>query len=698
MLRWLAILAALLVTGTMAVATAAEGDWQRSELAPGVAVEMRLIASVDAVGDLQQVPAGLHVVLPDGWKTYWRSPGDAGLAPMLDLSRSYNLLESEFLYPAPHRFSLFGLDTFGYETEVIYPLTLRPEFPGDPMQLRGRADLLVCSDLCVPVSVDLALDLPVGPVETDGPVANLINRFQSQVPDTDGANGVVIERLAPVAGAEPAMLRIDVTSPLPLIEPDLFIEAAEFWSFGAPVIAFSEGGTRIAATVPVLQQPTDPQPLTGQAVTVTLVDGPLAAERVLTVDLPASATAAMDWPLFASILGLAVLGGLILNLMPCVLPVLSLKLLSVVSHGGESQARVRRGFLASAAGVVSAFLVLAGVLIAIRAAGGAIGWGMQFQQPLFLVFMIVLLTLFAGNLLGFFEIALPGRISDAAGKVGGSSLLGHFGTGAFATLLATPCSAPFLGTAVGFAMTRGPGEILAVFAALGFGLALPYLAIAAFPGLAAGLPRPGRWMIVLRRILSLALIATAAWLLTVLAVQTSTLAAVVVAGLMIVIGLALWLRHRRPATLGRAGVGVVAVLAAMAMLLPTQLPRAAGTGQTATDWAVFDRSAIAPLIGAGQVVFVDVTAEWCLTCLTNKLLVVERGAVAESLGGDQVTAMQADWTLPDDAIADFLSSHGRYGIPFNVVYGPDAPTGIILPELLTEGAVMDALRRAGLES
>ncbi|MEM8589239.1 MAG: protein-disulfide reductase DsbD domain-containing protein [Pseudomonadota bacterium] len=696
MLRWLALLAALLAP--LASATAAEGDWQRAELAPGVEVEMRLITSVDATGDLDQVPAGLHVRLPDGWKTYWRSPGDAGLPPSLDLTQSYNLAETEFLYPAPHRFSLFGLDTFGYETEVIYPLYLRPEYPGEPMQLRGRADLLICSDLCVPASADLALDLPSGAAETDGPVANLISRFQALVPDQDGANGVVIERLAPVADAERPTLRIDATSPLPLSDPDLFIEVADYWSFGAPDVEFSEGGTRIIATVPVLQEPSDAAPLTGQTVMVTLVDGGLAAERALTVDLPIQRDAASDWPVFLSILGLAILGGLLLNLMPCVLPVLSLKLLSVVSHGGETPGRIRRGFLASAAGILFSFLVLAGVLIGIQSAGGAIGWGMQFQHPAFLVFMIVLLTLFAGNMLGFFEIVLPGRVNDAAGKVGGNSLAGHFGTGAFATLLATPCSAPFLGTAVGFAMTRGPVELVAVFIALGIGLALPYLAVAAYPRLAAKLPKPGRWMIVLKRILSLALIATAVWLLTVLSVQTSSLTAIVIAGIMVAIGLALWLRHRRPASLGRASVGTVAVLAVVAMLLPAQLPRAASTTDSSTEWAAFSRSAVAERVGEGQIVFVDVTADWCLTCLTNKLLVIDRGEVAETLAGDDVVAMQADWTLPDDAIADFLASYGRYGIPFNIVYGPEAPGGIPLPELLTEGSVMDALRQAGLES
>ena len=216
------------------------------------------------------------------------------------------------------------------------------------------------------------------------------------------------------------------------------------------------------------------------------------------------------------ILGLAFLGGLILNLMPCVLPVLSMKVLSVVGHGGAEAAVVRRGFLATAAGILFSFLVLAGGAIALKSAGAAVGWGIQFQAPLFLIAMSAILVLFAANLFGLFEIPLPGFAGRAAGAGAGKSLGGAFATGAFATLLATPCSAPFLGTAIGFALSRGPGEILAVFAMLGLGLAVPYLAVAAWPRIATGLPRPGVWMVVLRRVLGGILLLTAIWLLSVL--------------------------------------------------------------------------------------------------------------------------------------------------------------------------------------
>ena len=395
-----------------------------------------------------------------------------------------------------------------------------------------------------------------------------------------------------------------------------------------------------------------------------------------------------------TVLGLALLGGLILNLMPCVLPVLSIKLLSAVSHGGRERGAVRLSFLASAAGLLFSFMVLAAGAIALQLGGLAVGWGIQFQQPVFLAAMAAVVTLFACNLFGFFEIPLPGWLSGTAQLGDNHSLGGHFVTGAFATLLATPCSAPFLGTAVGFALSRGPGEILAVFAALGLGLALPYLLIAAAPGLATALPRPGPWMVTLRRLLGLALAGTAVWLLSVVAVQLSLTVALVLAGLFAVLGLILFARHRGHLALlpTRAGAtALVAAAIAVAALARDPAPAIA----EATDWVPLDRQAIARHVADGQVVFVDVTAEWCITCQVNKTLVLDQAEIAGLLGGEGVVAMRGDWTRPDPMIADYLASFGRYGIPFNVVYGPEAPAGVTLPELLSRSAVMEALNLAG---
>ncbi|QQP90043.1 thioredoxin family protein [Skermanella sp. TT6] len=681
----LVLLAALL--SACLPALGASGPWQQTET-----VEGRLVAAVDGAGSLDSIPLGLHLKMKPGWKTYWRSPGDAGLPPQLAWDGSANLAGTEMRWPAPHRFTLFGIETFGYDGEVVFPIAARPAAPGQALDLRASVDLLVCSDICVPQRLDLTLALPEGPASSAGADANLIARFASRVPGDGAASGLSIESVQ-AAGKS---LRVVATARDPFVDPDLFVEAGDGTAFGAPRIDFADGDRRIAVTLPVTGEPSA---LEGMPVTLTLVDGLRAMERAATVEAPGAGQTG-DAAGLAAMLGFALVGGLLLNLMPCVLPVLSLKLLSVVSHGGSAPREIRAGFLASAAGILFSFLVLAGAAVALKLTGSAVGWGIQFQQPLFLVFMVVLVTVFAANLWGLFEIPLPRAIADAAvGGHGGHapSLRGHFATGALATLLATPCSAPFLGTAVGFALARGPLEIVAVFLALGLGLALPFLAVAAFPRLAARLPRPGRWMVALRRVLGGALALTGVWLLSVLAVQIGPAAALAVGALMVAVVLALAVRRRLPGRIRFAGGVAAALLAVAAFGMPMALDRPASQAAAATDaeWVPFDRAAIAEQVAAGRTVFVDVTATWCITCQANKRLVLSRDPVAGRLFGGAVVPMQADWTRPDDRIAAYLAEHGRYGIPFNMVYGPGAPEGIALPELLTEAAVLAALDRAG---
>jgi suppressor for copper-sensitivity B len=677
-------------------ADAAASTWQ-----PGKGAEARLITAVNGTGDLAAIPAGLQIRLEPHWKTYWRSPGDAGLPPVLDWTGSENLGTATLAYPAPHRFQLFGLETYGYETEVVFPLTLPALQPGQAQHLELAATVLVCSDICIPANFHFALDLPAGPATPDPEAANLIDRFDNAVPGDGSAAGLTIGTVS----ATDKGLQVEATAREPFAAPDIFVEGAPGDAFAAPRITTSDGGRTLVAQIDRVQAGDPPADLAGSPVTLTLVDGPRSIEAKPTIGpITAVAAAPIDAAAWLAVLGVALLGGLILNLMPCVLPVLSLKLLSIVKAGGQTPRRQRLGLLATAAGIVASFLVLAAAAIGLKAAGATIGWGIQFQEPVFLVVMIVILTLFGCNLLGLFEVILPGRAMDAAARASGADtqtdrggLLAPFLTGAFATLLATPCSAPFVGTALGFALSRGPVEIGLIFTALGLGMALPYLVIAAVPALARLLPRPGRWMLWVKAVLGLALFGTAAWLLFVLAVQVPPTAAIAVAAAMVLIGLILWLRPRGGATVRRLGAGAAAVLALAAILLPLRFDRsdaATPSAASAIAWTKFDRAGIPGLVGQGKVVFVDVTAEWCLTCQVNKLLVIGRDPVASALGGAGVVPMLADWTNPDQAIADYLAAHGRYGIPFNAVYGPGAPDGILLPELLSTDAVLDALTKA----
>lgn len=680
----------------------AASDWARTDQ-----TEVRLVAATTATGAAETLRLGLQFRLQPGWKIYWRSPGDAGYPPKADWAGSRNLGEADFRWPAPERFELFGLETFGYGGEVVLPIDVRLERKGAPLATKLALDYLVCEKICIPYQAALTFDLPAGPAQPSA-YAHLIDRFVARVPGDGRGAGVTIESAAWRAGRAP-VIRVTARSLLPFARPDVIVElppgVGPNVGFGAPAVDLSEGGRVANLRIPVRADPAAKAALdlTGIAATLTLVDGERAVERKVMLEpgLPMPEPIAVG---FAAMLGIALLGGLILNLMPCVLPVLSIKLLNFVGQGGVARARIRRNFVASAAGIVVSFLGLAAALIGLKLAGATVGWGIQFQQPLFLIAMALVVTLFAANLWGWFEINLPAAV-DAAGAGATAPpheerTAGAFFTGVLATLLATPCSAPFVGTAVGFALAQGPGEILVVFAALGVGLALPYLAVAAFPGLAARLPRPGAWMVRLRIVLGFALLATALWLVSVLAVQVSLAGAAAIGAALLALLVVLWSVRRAKGprvVIGRAvglAIALLAFLVPARFTAPPEPPMAAVLSAQNGAWRPFDIQAIESLIRDGQVVFVDVTADWCITCQVNKAAVMTRGEVAARLGDGRVVPMRADWTKPSDEIARYLTNFGRYGIPFNVVYGPAAPEGIPLPEILTREAVLAAFERA----
>ena len=682
---------------------------------------LRLVAATTTTvaGDTR---LGLQFELKPGWKVYWRSPGDAGFPPKIDWNGSNNLKGAEILWPVPERFSVQGLETLGYKKKVVLPISAVPAASGEGMDLKAHIRYLACDDICIPYEAKLALALPAGTPHPSAH-AHAIDKFAARVPGDGRAHGLQIASLEAVPGgaAGNARLRLTAKATVPFTTPDAFLEGASVLAYGKPKVALSDD--RMTARIDIevngvdLLEDAKGQTLAGRDFTVTLVDGGRTAERQLAALAPGAIsdagggasqpvfqTAPPEAPAFAVILLLAILGGLILNLMPCVLPVLSLKMLSLVKHGGGQARDVRMGFIASAAGIIATFLVLAGILAGLRAGGTVIGWGIQFQQPWFLTGLVLLVTVFACNLWGFFEVRLPMFISDLGGDtVHVHGLGGHFLGGVFATLLATPCTAPFLGTAVGFALAGPVAQMLAVFAALGLGLALPYLLVAAVPKLATWLPKPGAWMVRLKVVLGLLLAGTGVWLLMVLAGVSGMPAALGVAALSVVAAGLLFIAHRGAAG-ARLSVPGMLVVTLAAMTAPSWLPAADmpsaksgadGKARLAALWQPFDAAAIPALVAQGKTVFVDVTADWCITCQVNKGVVLSRDDIYRRLGGEGVVAMQADWTRPDDGIAHYLASFGRFGIPFNAVYGPKAPDGVVLPELLSQTAVLEAFEAAG---
>lgn len=402
----------------------------------------------------------------------------------------------------------------------------------------------------------------------------------------------------------------------------------------------------------------------------------------------------------ALMLLLGFVGGLILNVMPCVLPVLSLKLLGLVKGAGQSRGEVTTGALVTSLGILASFWALAAAAITARAAGVAVGWGVQFQEPLFIAVLAIVVTFFCLNLWGLFEIGLPRWLARSSAGTGGTGLSGHFGSGLFTTVMATPCSAPFLGTAVAFALTLPAGTVVAVATAIGAGMALPYLLLALAPGSVRWLPKPGVWMDRLKVVMGFLLAATVVWLLFVFAGQVDRATVAWLEIGLLALALCLWMRHRLTAPVARR-LGTAGALASVVLTLglAASAPvRGNGDGnpkQTVRhiEWVTFDRAEAERLAAAGQLVFVDVTADWCVTCKFNERLVLETEEIADLFERHDVVPMKADWTNRSRPIAQFLADHGRYGIPFYLLYRPHQEPHVF-GELITRHAVTEAVQQA----
>ncbi len=644
----------------------------------------QLISSADGVNGASTLLLGLKIELKDEWKTYWRNPGLAGAPPTIDWQGSENLADVDWRWPAPTRMMVYDVETYGYKHEVVYPLRLKVKDPQQALSLKAKTTLLVCREVCIRAQVPLTLDLPAQGAPVDHKSNTILQKFVSAEPLPITETQAEIVNLGWDSSASKLLVEVkDLPAPL----TDAFVEGVDYTLFSKPVISQSGDVTRLVMSAEDMAG-TPARLAADQALTVTLTyeDSGLVFTRNISPTIIEDTLPSWIWMLL-----LAVAGGFILNLMPCVLPVLSIKLLSVVSSVTETDRQRRHYFLLSAAGIFVAFWLLAGLFVLLKYLGVGFGWGMQFQSPAFLLFMIPILALFALNLLDRFEIQLPQVLMD---KLVGSSR-GHFLQGIFAVLLATPCSAPFLGTAVAFALAGSAWQVWMIFTGLALGLALPYLLIAIWPASVKLMPKPGMWMVRFRQVLAVLLVGTLAWLLWLLQIHLSIALWGVFVGLLILsMLLMLWQKGTRVFMTAAVIYGLAALTV---VWQPTLLGGTSDRENTvsAINWQTFEPEKIASYVEEGKVVFVDITADWCITCAVNDRAVLQQTAIIDRLNADSVVAMKGDWSKPDPQIEAYLKSYGRYAIPFNQVFGPALPKGKLLPELLTGNAVTEALDQAG---
>ncbi|HDR2796384.1 protein-disulfide reductase DsbD family protein [Enterobacter cloacae] len=645
---------------------AADTGWLR--VADNQHASVRLRAQTENSGETRLL---LDVALQKGWKTYWRSPGEGGIAPAITWHQP---LEALWRWPTPERFDVAGITTQGYHGDVSFPITLRGNVPE---RLSGVLTLSTCSNVCILTDYPFSLDLTAS---TGGGFDYDFNRAMGTLPLSGGLTSALSARYAS------GKLTVTAQRDAGWQQPSLFIDSMDDIDFGKPSFSVRDG--TLTATVPVSDSWGETAPnLSGKTLSLVLADSGQAQESSLPVGQGGSAPApALGW-----ILLMALVGGLILNVMPCVLPVLAMKLGTLMQTEHQARGQVRWQFLASVCGIVISFLALALMMTVLRLGNQALGWGIQFQNPWFIAAMALVMVLFSASLLGLFEIRLTSSASTFLATRGGNGLAGHFWQGAFATLLATPCTAPFLGTAVSVALAAPLPLLWGIFLAMGIGMSLPWLFVVAWPGLAQRLPRPGRWMNVVRVMLGLMMLGSSLWLLSLLVAHIGTLPVITLGVVLILILLLATAWRYRWQTALRAGALAIVVAGAVAFVTGSggENPR-----RDRVNWQPLSEQAIARALAENKRVFVDVTADWCVTCKANKYNVLLRDDVQDALSAPDIVALRGDWSRPSASISQFLTTRSSAAVPFNQIYGPGLPQGHVLPALLSREAVLTTLSNA----
>ena len=646
------------------------------------------------------------------WHTYWRNAGDSGEATRIDWVLPKGYAAGEIVWLPPERIPVGPLANYGYSDEAIHmvPISVPKDArPGPNATLTANVFWLVCEEVCIPEEGVLKLSLPVaaGAPIADFRAGPIFRRARAALPKPSPWSAQF--------RFEDKMFRLDVAAAGLKRE---VIEDAWFYPYGHGVVKYAapqELTVADRALTLETQRGKAAQPITevGGLLVIKekLGDGGTATQAFRLTAIEADPGFSIG---FWEAVVLALLGGLILNLMPCVLPVLAVKALSFARYAnssrGEGRGMARHGF-AYTAGVLASFAVVGALLLAVRATGEAVGWGFQLQEPVFVLLMAYLMVLIGLNFAGLFEIG--GRFAGIGGSLAErSGLSGSFFTGVLAVLVATPCTAPFMGAAVGFALGQTAAVAMAIMLALGFGLALPFLLLGMAPALLRLLPKPGPWMVRFKQFLAFPMFATAAWLIWVLSLQAGDAALLGALAGAILLAFAVWLWQasagaaRRWRTVG-AAVAVVAVVAAFAMVrfadTGGMAPGNAGPGAGATAaktagagiaWQPFSEARLAALRAEGRPVLINFTAAWCITCIANEKAVLRLESVRRAVDAAGMATLKGDWTRRDPVITEHLAKFGRSGVPLYVIYPPKGSPKqpMLLPQILTEGGTIAAIR------
>jgi thiol:disulfide interchange protein len=630
---------------------------------------------------------GLHFTLDKGWHVYWVNAGDSGEPPSVKWTLPAGITAGVMQFPAPRRLPLGPLMDFGYEDEVLFPITLSAASTmkaPSTVELPARVDWLVCREVCIPGKAEMVLPLQITAQKTtpDPGRQALFDRFHILLPQPLPSSAKAVFAADPNGFALALTGHPATTAEFFPLDQSQIVNAAP-----QPVRGVNDG------VVISLKKDENFRTQLAQLNGVLLLgDGTAYEIHAPPGALPAGAPGSQEGALnLLRFVALAFLGGVILNLMPCVFPVLFIKGLSLVESSRHEPKRVRAHGLVYTLGILVSFWIVVALLLGLRAGGRQLGWGFQFQSPGFVAVIALLLFFLGLSLAGMFEIGLT-VTNTGSGLAARSGYAGSFFTGVLAVVVATPCTAPFMGAAIGFALAQSAGSAFAVFTALALGLAAPYLLLTFHPVWMRYLPRPGAWMEVLKQATAAPIFATVIWLVWLFASSAGVDALTALLAAFLLLAIAGWILGRWPARRVASAFAITVIVLAVATPLYAlwKFPAAETTTASKAGWEPYSHEAIEQYRAQGRPVFVDFTARWCLSCQVNERAVLNRGDVSRRLHNSGIVLVRADWTKHDESIASALRELGRSGVPTYVFYPPGQPA-LVLPEVLTPGVVLGAL-------
>jgi thiol:disulfide interchange protein len=667
-------------------------------------VKAELLADTNAVVPGKPFTVGLLLRMAPGWHTYWKFPGDAGIPTELKWKLPPGWKTGEIQWPIPLKLREPGdIQIYGYHDEVLLMQEITPpaSISDSTVKLSADASWLVCEKICIPGNASLQLELPKSTANTPANT-EIFARFRRLLPQ-DWPQQMVAAANWTRKGSD---LRLSVKSATLADYP-----GADFYPLpqGETVVGHPEVESRAANEVvfrvPLESASEDLSSIQGLIVFGQSLDGNDRAAWQISTSTSTSAGSAPTRGIF-TFLFFGFLGGIILNLMPCVLPVISLKIFGFIQHAGQSRGKILRSGIAFAGGIFAWFIGLALLLIALKAAGREITWGgFQFTNPYFVLALSVIVLVFALNLFGVFEISLPqSATSGLLGWTGAQGDVGSFFQGVFATVLATPCTAPFLGTALGFAFAQSPLTIVSMFVAIAAGMSAPYLLLCVQPAWLRFLPKPGPWMVHVKQFMGFLLLATLLFLLYVLGAQRGLEGAIWTSCFLLIISVACWMKGAFIVPAASVATRRISLVLLLVIVLASGLYFIGGKFQSATiasadsrlqgAWQAFTPERLQAELEQGHSVFVDFTAAWCLTCKFNEANVLESSAVREAFQRHAIVKLKADWTNGDPVITKLLRQFGRPGVPLYVLYPGKSEEPIVFPELLTRSMLLEKLETA----